>query len=168
MFFIENRTDVGLHHEVEFPGGSQIFGPAVAAGGGVFHLVDTETGLALFAVAHNVAETVHVTGCFPGTGMADDGGIQTDDVVSGFDHFVPPELFHCFFEHGAVGTVIPESVESAVNFRALKNEAAAFAKADHLFHQVHIGSFLNVHCKNPFLQFFVTVILYYNNIASFP
>ena len=136
MIIIGNRAHMCFHHEVEFAGFGQIFGSAVGAGGGIFHLVDAMTGFAIFAVAHDIAETVNVTGCFPDFGVADDCGIEPDDVIAFFDHEFPPGLFHGTFEHNSIRTVIPETVITAVNFRTLENEPAPFAQGNELFHQI--------------------------------
>ena len=136
MIIIGNRTDMCFHHEVEFAGFGEVFGTAVGAFCGIFHLVDAMTGFAIFAVAHDIAEAVDVTGCFPDFGVADDCGIETDDIIAFFDHIFPPGLFHCTFEHNAIGTVIPETVITAIDFGALENEPAPFAQGNELFHQI--------------------------------
>ena len=134
VVLVEDGADVGLHHQVEFAGRGKVLRAAVRAGGRVGHLVHAEARLALLAVAHDVAETVHVTGGFPDFRVADDGGVQADHVVAFFDHVEPPLAFDRALQGDPVGAVVPEAVEAAVDFGALKYEAAPFAQADDLFH----------------------------------
>ena len=147
MFIVENGTDVSFHHEVEFARRSQVGGTAVRTDLRVGHLIDAVTRLAVFAVAHDVAETVDVTGSLPDFRMADDRGVESYDVVAFFHHFAPPELFDCALHRGSVRAVIPETVEAAVNFRALKHKTAALAQRHDLVHQLAFRS--NSH-KNSF------------------
>ena len=123
------------------------------------------TCLAVFAVAHDIAEPIDVTGGFPDFGMTNDGGIETGNVVAFFHHFVPPESFYGFFECCAIGTVIPESVEAAVNFRALKHKPSAFAERNNFFHQVAFD--LNIHLSIPFDYRIVKTLSYPGNIMAF-
>ena len=134
VLFVEDGADIGLHHQVEFTRRGEVLRAAVRACGRIGHLVHAETRLALLAVAHDVAETVDVSGGFPDFRVADDGGVQADHVVAFFDHVEPPLAFHRALQGDPVGAVVPEAVEAAVNFRTLKNETAPFAQADDLFH----------------------------------
>ena len=135
VFVVKNRTDISFHHQIEFARFGQVLAAAVGAGRGVFHLVNAVTALAIFAVGHQVAELVKVTGSLPDGGMADDGAVQTFDIVAGFHHFVPPQGFDGAFHTRTVRTVIPEAVEPAVNFRTGEDKAAPFAQRYDFFHQ---------------------------------
>ena len=66
----------------------------------------------------------------------EDRTVHADDIVAELGHGPPPVGFEVAFEFGAEGTVIPGSVEAAINLRGLENEASAFAKGDNLFHAV--------------------------------
>ena len=145
VLVVEDRADEGLHHQVEFPRFGEVLRAAVRAGGGVLHLIDPVAGLAFLAVGHEVAELVDVAGGLPDARVADDGRIESLDVVAGFDHFVPPEVFDGALHARAVGAVVPESVESAVDFRTGKYESAALAQADDLIHQLLIFDFIFRH-----------------------
>ena len=136
MIVIEHGSDVGFHHQIEFAGRSQIGGSAVRADLRIGHLIDTVAGLAVFAVAHNIAEAVDVAGGLPDLRMADDRGIQADDIIAFFHHFAPPELFDSPFHGGSVGTVIPEPVVPSVNFRTLEHKTAPFAERHDFIHQL--------------------------------
>ena len=127
MLLVEDRADEGFHHQVEFARLGQVLGTAVRTGGRVGHLVDAVAGFALLAVGHQVAELVEVAGSLPDAGMADDGRIKSFDVVAGFDHFMPPEVFDGAFHARAVGAVIPEAVDPAVDFGTREYESATFA-----------------------------------------
>ena len=75
------------------------------------------------------------------TGLPDgttheDGTVHADDIVAELGHGPPPVRFEVAFEFGAEGTVIPSSVEPAVDLGGLKDEASALAKSDNLFHTV--------------------------------
>lgn len=66
----------------------------------------------------------------------EDGTVHADDIVAELGHGPPPVRFEVAFEFGAEGTVIPSSVETAVDLGGLKDEASALAKSDNLFHTV--------------------------------
>ena len=161
MLFVEHRPHVRLHHQIELARRRQIFRPAVAARGGIRHLVHAETRLAVPAVAHDVAEPVHMSRRLPGLRMADDGGIEPDHVVPGLHHFVPPKGFHRLFQHGSVGTVVPEPVESAVYFGTLENESAALAQRHDLFHKLAFR--VDIHYLTP-----DGICLFYSNLSNIP
>jgi hypothetical protein len=76
-----------------------------------------------------------VTGSLPDGRVGDDGGVKTFDIVAGLDHFTPPESLDSSFHAATVGTVIPETIEPAVNFGTGENESAPFAQTDNLVHQ---------------------------------
>ncbi|MPM55592.1 hypothetical protein SDC9_102389 [bioreactor metagenome] len=141
MLLVENRPDEGFHHQVEFARFGQVFRAAVRAGGRVFHLVDAVAALAFAAVGHQIAELVEVAGSLPHPRVADDGRVESFDIVAGFDHFVPPERFHRALHPRAVGAVIPEAVDAAIDFGTRKNESAPLAQRYDFFHQ-HIIFFL--------------------------
>lgn len=66
----------------------------------------------------------------------EDGTVHADDIVAELGHGPPPVRFEVAFKFGAEGTVIPSSVETAVDLGGLKDEASALAKSDNLFHTV--------------------------------
>ena len=138
VLLVEHRSDEGLHHQIEFTRFGQILGTAVGAGGRIGHLVHPVAGLALAAVGHEVAELIEMTRGLPDPGVADDGRIESFDVVAGLDHLVPPEVFDGALHPRTVGAVIPETVDAAVDFRARENEPAPLAQADDLIHQLLI------------------------------
>ena len=134
MLFIEYRADERLHHEVEFARFGQSLGAAVRAGRGVVHLIDAVAAFAVHAVRHEVGELVKMAGRLPDHWMADDGGVQSDDVVALFDHIFPPKLLDGAAERRAIGAVIPEAIDAAVHFGALEDNAAPFAEGDDFVH----------------------------------
>ena len=136
VLFVEHGADERLHHEVEFARFGQPLGAAVRAGRGVVHLVDAVAAFAVHAVRHEIGELVEMAGGFPDHWMADDGGVQSDDVVTLLDHVFPPELFDGAAEGGAVGAVVPEAVDAAVYFGALEDDAAPFAQGDDFVHLI--------------------------------
>ena len=66
----------------------------------------------------------------------EDRTVHADDIVAELGHGPPPVSFEVTLEFGAEGTVIPGSVEAAVNLGGLENEASALAKGYNLFHTV--------------------------------
>jgi hypothetical protein len=52
----------------------------------------------------------------------------------GHDHIVPPSVFDIAFEEYAERTVVPKTVESAVDFGRLEQKASAFAQGNEIFH----------------------------------
>ncbi len=66
----------------------------------------------------------------------EDRTVHADDIVAELGHGPPPVSFEVTLEFGAEGTVIPGSVEAAVNLGGLENEASAFAKGYNFFHTV--------------------------------
>jgi hypothetical protein len=56
------------------------------------------------------------------------------ELIAAHDPIVPPSVFDIAFEENAEWTVIPESVESAVDFGRLKQKAPAFAQGNKLLH----------------------------------
>ena len=136
MIIVKHGTDIGFHHQIEFTRRGEIGRTAVRADFRVRHLIDAVARLAVLAVAHDIAETVDMAGSLPDFRMADHRGIKPDDIIALFNHFAPPELFYRFFHRGSVRTVIPETVETAVNLRTLKHKTAALAQRHDLIHQL--------------------------------
>lgn len=66
--------------------------------------------------------------------MHDDRSFQAHDIIAELGHGAPPGFFDIALEFSAQWTVIPESVQAAVNLRGLKNETPAFAQGDNLLH----------------------------------
>ena len=50
------------------------------------------------------------------------------------DHVAPPGFLDVAFELDAERAVIPEAVQSAIDFARRKDEAAPFAQGDEFFH----------------------------------
>ena len=97
-------------------------------------LIGAPAAFALHAFDHRVAEAGHVSAGFPNFWVHDDAGVQTDDVGAAADGVVPPGVFDIPFEFGAGGAVIPEAVDATVDLAGLKDETAALAERDDLFH----------------------------------
>ena len=76
-----------------------------------------------------------MAGGFPDPGVGDDRAVDSNDVSAATDRVRPPGVADIAFEFSSGGTVIPEPVDSAVNFRGLKDETAPFAKGDDFFHE---------------------------------
>ena len=92
------------------------------------NVVESIALLAFAAVDHEVVEEIVVTGAFPDLRVHDDGAIEPSHLefsrragkefhfVMADDHIVPPGVFNVSFEKDAEGPVVPESVQTAVNF----------------------------------------------------
>ncbi len=93
-------------------------------------------------------EQVVVTGAFPDLRVHDDGAIEADHIVGagglfGLNEFVvvlahvlPPRFFDISFQFDAEGTVVPETIESAVDFAGLEKKSVGFAMRNEFVHQV--------------------------------
>jgi len=57
-----------------------------------------------------------------------------DEFVMGHDPIVPPSVFDIAFEEYAERTVVPETVESAVDFGQWEQKASAFARGNEISH----------------------------------
>jgi hypothetical protein len=65
--------------------------------------------------------------------VGDDGRIDPFNVVSFIDHRFLPGGFKIIFELNAERAIVVDSLESAVDVGALKDESAPFAKRDDFF-----------------------------------
>ena len=97
-------------------------------------LVGAKALLALLAVHQGVGKAAHVAGGHPGLGVHEDGGVQPYVVRVLLDELLPPGFFHIVLQLHAQGTVVPGVGQTAVNFAACENEAAAFAQGHDLVH----------------------------------
>ena len=100
-------------------------------------MIGAETGFAFLAVDHRIGEIGDMAGGFPDFGVHEDGGIDAFDIVALLGHGLPPEVFEIAFEFDAVGTVVPATAETAVDFGRLKHKATPFAQGNDLFHSVN-------------------------------
>ncbi len=105
-------------------------------------MVGTVAVLGFAAVDHGVGEAADVSGGDPDLGVHDDGAIEADHIeglaveAGGWaaDDILPPGVLEVAFEFDAEGAVVPESVDAAVDFGGLPDEAAAAAEGDEFFH----------------------------------
>ena len=97
-------------------------------------LVRAKATIGQQAIDHRIAERFNVAGRFPNGRMNDDGGIDADDIFAFLGHPAPPGLLEVAFEFHAEGTVIPETVDAAVDLRGLENEPPPLTERDDLFH----------------------------------
>ena len=97
-------------------------------------MVGAKAVTALAALDEGVGEAREVARGLPHGGVHHDGGIQPDDVLSASDDVAPPGLLDVALELDAHGAVVPGVGEAAVDLAAGKDEAAALAQRDNLFH----------------------------------
>ena len=109
--------------------------PPVDRAGLWFHVIGAEALARQEAIAHRIAESIHVSRRLPDGGVHDDGGVESDHVFALAGHGAPPGIAQVAFQFRAERAVIPEAIDAAIDFRALKNEAAALAERHDLFHQ---------------------------------
>ena len=140
--FVFYGADVGFEHKVELArlgeltsAGSDQFAGLLGAGGGG-ELIGAKAALAGFAIDHWVSEGGFVSAGLPDGSTHEDRTVHADDIVAELGHGPPPVGFEVAFEFGAEGTVIPGSVETAINLGGLENEPSALAKGHNLFHTV--------------------------------
>ena len=103
--------------------------------------------LRFLAIDHGVVKTTHVAGGDPGLGIHNDravhahhfdvragrtGGIAVDDVA-------PPSVLEISLEFDAVGAVVPETVDAAVDLGALEDKASSSAEGDDVLHTLGGG-----------------------------
>ena len=131
------RSGIALEHEVESARFGQIASPAGRAIRNAVllrKLVCAVAGLAGFAVDHGIAESFLVPARLPHSAIHDDGAVHSDHVFAFVDDAAPPEILEVAFQFDPHRAVVPEAVETAVDFGGLENKAAAFAEADDFFH----------------------------------
>src|SRR5271170_43722 len=80
------------------------------------------------AIAHRIAERVHMAAGLPDERRHDDGGFETGHVFALAGHGVPPQFLDVALELGAERAVVPEAVDAAVDFGGLKHKAAPLAQ----------------------------------------
>ena len=98
-------------------------------------LVRTEPLLRQQAIAHRIAERVHMPGRPPDGRVHDDRRFEADHVIAHARHARPPQLLHVALQLRAERAVIPKALDAAVDFRGLKNEPAPLAQRRELLHQ---------------------------------
>ena len=89
---------------------------------------------------------VVMAGAFPDLGVHDDRAVEArhfvgrggpgrlDLLVMSEDHVAPPGLADIAFQFDAEGTVVPESLNAAVDFARLKQETSPFAQRNQFVH----------------------------------
>ena len=94
------------------------------------------------AVDHWVGKAADMPRGFPNSWVHDDRAVEPDHVVAHPDVVTPPGVFDVALELDAQRAVVPESVDSAVNFARGKDKPPALAQRDQLVHVVqHILTF---------------------------
>ena len=92
-----------------------------------FDLIRAKSFFRQQAIAHRIAERVHMAAGFPDLRRHDDGRFEAGDVVALAGHGVPPEFLDVALEFRAERAVIPEAVDAAVNLGGLKHKPAPLA-----------------------------------------
>ena len=100
------------------------------------------------AFAHQVGKGVHMARRLPDRRVHDDGGIETDHILTFPGHGAPPRIAQIPFQFGPKWAVIPESVDPPVDFGGLVDEAPAFAEADDFFHYGRFGFYGGGHDRD--------------------
>ncbi len=129
-----HRAHKSFEHQIEHARLGQ-FSPAVGAAFSFFQLVRPPAHFTFFAVHHRVGKSFHMTGGFPDSGMHQNAGIDAFDVVPFVHHGFPPQFFNIFFQFNSQRAVIVTTVNSAVNFAALKYKSAALGQRRQFVHQ---------------------------------
>ena len=122
---ILNRPDVRGKHQVEFARfaeGSVL--PATRAGFQVFQMIGAEAGAAVGAIDFQIVESGGMPRGLPCFWVLDDGRIHSDDLQrvsvgsyrGAFDHVSPPAVAEVVFQLHAERAVVPEPVDSPVDF----------------------------------------------------
>ena len=121
---------------------------AVVLHPGALDMVVAVAAFALAAIDHHVAEQVVMAGRLPHARVHDDRRLDAGHlerprrafrlhalVVRG-DHVAPPRLLDAALERDTERAVVPQPVESAVNFRRLENKSAPPAERHDFFHPI--------------------------------
>ena len=140
--FVVDRTEVGLEQAGEL---TRLGPPAALPGHRVGHvgeldgrgiqtlalgvlldeLVSAVASVRMEGLHERVGECAHMSGGDPRLARQDDGGIQSDDVVAGADHGLPPLTLDVLLELDAERSVVPGGAGTAVDLPAGEDEAAA-------------------------------------------
>ena len=86
------------------------------------------------AVHERIVEAAPVAGSHPHFAVHQDRGVQTDVILAFLNKLLPPGLFDVVLEFYAQRAVVPAIGQTAVNFAAGINEAAALAQRHKLVH----------------------------------
>ena len=136
------RTRVGFEHQIEIARLGEIAAATVRA---IFfaillrQLIGAVARVALFAVHHRIAESLLVARGLPHGAVHDDRAVHALHVIALPHIAAPPEVLQVFLQLHPERTVIPESIDAAVDFGRLKNEPAPLAEADDFFHSGGCG-----------------------------
>jgi hypothetical protein len=113
----------------------------VARSGEVVHhtalridLVGPEALAGQQAVAHRIAEGVHVTRGFPDGGVHEDASIQAHHVFTVTGHGAPPGVTQIPLQFGTHRAVVPDATTAAVDLATLVDETPALAEGYDLLH----------------------------------
>ena len=135
---IGDRAHVSREHEVEEPRLAELAAAVRAAP--ALQLVGPPATLALAHALHQrVDEVVDVAGGLPDLRVHDQRRLQTDHVVPQLDQVPPPELADVALERHAVGAIVVEPGEAAVDLARLEDESAPLAERGDLLHEVVAG-----------------------------
>ena len=94
--------------------------------------------MAGFAFDERIGEGLGVTGGFPDGGIHNDGGVQPDYIVSLVDHRFPPLFFDIVFELDSQRAIVPEALQTSVDFGARVHKSPSFTQANDFVHKVHM------------------------------
>ena len=93
-------------------------------------LVGTVAPVGVEGLHERVGERAHVPGGHPCLARQDDRGVQTDDVVAGADHVLPPLAFDVLLELDAERAVVPGRAGPAVDLPAGEDETTPLGQVD--------------------------------------
>ena len=102
------------------------------------------------AIDHWIAKSADMAGGDPDLRVLNDGRIDADDLHRAAvradggrdDHILPPAVAQVVFQLDSQRAVIPESVDSAIDFRGCEDKTATFAEGNNVFHHQIIHSLL--------------------------
>ena len=86
-----------------------------------------------------VAESANVAGRDEHLFHGQDGTVHAEHVIAFLHGFAPPEILEVAFQLSSQRAVIPATIEAAVEFASLEDEAAAFAQRYDFLHAGGIG-----------------------------
>jgi hypothetical protein len=100
--------------------------------------VGTVALFAVLVVDQRVVESIHVAAGLPHSGVHEDSGVQTHDVLVELGHGLPPVAADVVLQLNAVRAVVVGGAKAVVDLAALEHEAVLFGMADKGFKAVFL------------------------------
>ena len=141
LAFPEENGEIACHAPLTLPGTGVVVGRSALW----FDLIGPQACLAEQAVAHGIGESSHVARGGEDGLVGQDRAIEADDVLPFLHVPAPPVFLEIALHLHAKRTVVPASIEAAVEFGRLIDEAPSLAERHDLLHALRISVFFVSH-----------------------